>query len=356
MGDQQGEKTEEPTERRRREARERGQVAKSADVIAACVLGAAAAVLAAGGLPMAGRLAGLTAASLRTVRPTLTAADAAALADGAAGVLAESVLPWLLLCAGAAAVGHFAQFGLLFSPQALTPKWSRVNPASGVTRLFSPRAAARLGGGLAKLTVIAGTAAAVTWLALPNLLALTAAEPAVMFGLLHHTLYTLGFWLAGTVAAVAAVDFLFQKWQHARELRMTKQEVRDELKNQEGDGQIKGRRREAHRKLTQARDLSIVATADVVLTNPTHYSVALKYEPESMDAPVVVAKGADGLAFRIRELARGHAVPVLERPALARRLYRDVKVGRAVPEDLYGALIEVLALVYRLTGRTPPSV
>ena len=355
MGDDQGDKTEAPTEHARRQAREKGQVAKSSDVTAAAVLAAAAALLWVGGVGLAETLAGLTAAGVSNAAVTLSADDALARAAGLAAAVAANVLPGLLALAAAAAAGLAGQFGVLISTQALAPKWSRVNPVAGLGRLFSARAVARLGGGLAKVGVLAGVSGLVASAWLPDLVGLVAAGPGAILGRTHAALSTLAACLAAALAVLAAGDYLFQRWQHERDLRMTKQQVRDELKNQDGDPQLKGRRREAHRKLAAARDLSQVSEADVILTNPTHYSVALKYDPETMPAPRVVAKGADEVAFRIREIAKRHRVPVLERPALTRRLFRDVKVGRDVPPDLYGALVEVMAFVYRLTGKPPPA-
>ncbi|MFH5803808.1 flagellar biosynthesis protein FlhB [Alienimonas sp. DA493] len=353
MGDDQ-EKTEDPTDQRRREAREQGQIAKSADVTAAAVLGAAAALLWIGGIGLADDLGGLLDVSLRDVSVTLTAADANARAAAITTFLATAVFPGLAALAAAAAAGMLGQFGVLLSPQALAPKWSRVNPISGFGRLLSARAVARLGGGVAKLLVLTGVSGLVMSAWMPDLIGMVAAGPSVLLGRTHAALATLGGWLAAALALLALSDYLFQRWQHERDLKMTKQQVRDEMKNQDGDPTVKGRRREAHRKLAAARDLSHVADADVVLTNPTHYSIALKYE-EHMPAPQVVAKGVDEVAFRIRELAKQHNVPILERPALARQLWREVKVGKTVPPDLYGALAEVMAFVYRLTGKSAPK-
>ena len=353
MGDDQ-EKTEDPTEQKRREAREQGQVAKSADVTAAAVLGAAAALLWVGGTGLAEDLAGLLAASFDIVTPTLTAADAAARGKQIAELLTNSLLPGLLGMALAAATGMLGQFGVLLSPQALSPKWPRVNPISGFGRLLSMRAVARLGGGVAKLLVLVGVSGLVVSAWLPDLIGLVGAGPATILGRTHAAIAELAAWLAGVLAALALSDYLFQRWQHEKDLKMSKQQVRDEQKNQDGDPAVKNRRKEAHRKLTSARDLRHVADADVVLTNPTHFSIALRYD-DDLPAPQVVAKGADELAFRIRELAKEHGVPILERPALARQLWREVKIGKTVPPDLYAALAEVMAFVYRLTGKSAPT-
>ncbi|MEM9700977.1 MAG: EscU/YscU/HrcU family type III secretion system export apparatus switch protein, partial [Planctomycetota bacterium] len=345
MGDDQ-EKTEEPTEKKRREAREQGQVAKSADVTAAAVLGAAAALMWAGGIGLAEDLGGLIDAAIRDATPIYGEADANRRALTLGMMLTTTLLPGLLVLAVASALGMLGQFGVLLSPQALTPKLSRVSPLSGFGRLFSARSIARFSGGVAKLLVLTGVSGLVLSAWMPDLIGLVAAAPAVLLGRIHASISELAAWLAGALALLALSDYLFQRWQHERDLKMTKQQVRDELKNQDGDPALKNRRREAHRKLAAARDLSHVADADVVVTNPTHFSVALKYE-DHMPAPQVVAKGADEVAFRIRELAREHKVPILERPALARQLWREVEVGKVAPPDLYGALAEVMAFVYR---------
>ncbi|NNJ27652.1 EscU/YscU/HrcU family type III secretion system export apparatus switch protein [Alienimonas chondri] len=354
MGDDQ-EKTEEPTEQKRREAREQGQIAKSADVTAAAVLGAAAALLWIGGIGLSEDLGGLIDVSIRKISPTFTASDATERAAAITSLLTMTLLPGLAGLALASAAGLLGQFGVLISPQALAPKWSRVNPISGFGRLFSMRAVARLGGGVAKLLVLTGVSGLVVSAWMPDLIGLVAAGPSAMLGRIHYAISALAAWLAGALALLALSDYLFQRWQHERDLKMTKQQIRDEMKNQDGDPTVKGRRREAHRKLAAARDLSHVADADVVLTNPTHFSIALKYD-DHMPAPKVVAKGADEVAFRIRELAKQHKVPILERPALARQLWREVDVGKTVPPDLYGALAEVMAFVYRLTGKAAPKL
>ena len=361
MGDDQGEKTEDATPRKRREAREKGQVAKSADVTAAAVLGTAAAVWWVWGLDAAAALAGLTAESLSSATPLVTESDARATLAAHAYTGGRHLAPGIILLACAAAAGLLGQFGVLLSPQAAAPKLSRVNPVSGFGRLFSARAVARLGGGVAKVVALAVAAGLVVWWFLPDLVGMAALAPTaegagLVLARTHKAVAVLAAALAAVLAALAGADYLFQRWQHERDLRMTKQQVRDELKSQDGDPQLKGRRREAHRKLAGARDLRHVADADVVLTNPTHYSVALKYNPDADPAPKVVAKGADELAFQIRALARKHGVPILERPALARRLWRDVEPGRPVPADTYAALVRVMAFVYKLKGKTPPKV
>jgi flagellar biosynthetic protein FlhB len=353
VGDDQ-EKTEDPTEQKRREAREQGQVAKSADVTAAAVRGAAAALIWWGGVRLSMDLGGLIDLSLRDVTVTYSEEDAAARAAALTTFLTTTLLPGLAGLAVASAAGMLGQFGVLISPQALTPKWSRVNPIGGFGRLFSARAVARLGGGLAKLLILTGVSGLVISAWMPELIGLVAAAPHALLTRVHASISQLAAWLAGALLLIALGDYLFQRWQHERDLKMTKQQVRDEMKNQDGDPSVKGRRRDAHRKLAAARDLRHVADADVVLTNPTHYSIALKYE-DHMPAPQVVAKGVDELAFRIRELARENDVPILERPALARRLWREVSVGKMVPPDLYGALAEVMAFVYRLTGKQAPK-
>jgi flagellar biosynthetic protein FlhB len=154
--------------------------------------------------------------------------------------------------------------------------------------------------------------------------------------------------------ALALLDYGFQFWKYEQDLRMTKQEVREELKEMEGDPQIRMRRRDAHRKLAEARQLKDVPKADVIVTNPTEIAVAIQYDPAKMPAPVVVAKGMGEIAAQIRRIAAEHRIPILERKPLARALYRQVKVGGVIPADMYDVFVEILAYVYRVTGRKPP--
>lgn len=352
MADEFGEKTEQPTERRRQRAREQGNVARSVDLTNAGVMlaGVAALLFLGGGL--AGALAELLRGSLS--RPGWNRLDLPFLLvqiRGIATYLAASVLPFLLVSFMAAILVNLVQVGFLFAPEVVQPKLSRLNPWEGVKRIVSMRSVVKLLVSLGKLGVLTAVAAAwIVW-QLPMFSALSAAEPAVIAVATGRSLAGLAGLLTLALLMLAALDYGFQKWKYERDLRMTRQEVREELKEMEGDPHIRQRRREAHRKLTLARELSAVKTADVVITNPTEIAVAIRYDPERMPAPTVVAKGMGEIAARIRQVAIEHRVPIIERKPLARALYRNVKVGQPVPVEMYAVLAEIMAYVYRLTGR-----
>ncbi|MBA3313074.1 MAG: flagellar biosynthesis protein FlhB [Planctomycetota bacterium] len=356
MAEENDDRTEDPTERRRAEAREQGNVAKSSDLTAAALMLAAAAAVLALAPPMSQQLAELTVAAFSSVSLSLDQGRALQLGSGYIIGLGEAVLPVLLL-AGLVSLGsNLMQVGVLFSPEALQPKFSRISPLAGVKRILSIRAVAKLGVSLGKLAILTSITSLLIGWALPEFLLLTGSAPGVVAVMIHESSARLAFSLAAALLVLALLDFSFQKWKHEQELRMTKQEVRDEMKNMEGDPHIRHRRREAHRKLAQSREMQSVKGADVVVTNPTHYAVALKYDPDRMPAPVVVAKGVDTIALQIRKIAAEHDVPILERPELARALYASVKVGRAIPVDLYEAFVEIMAYVYRITGKTPKNL
>ncbi|MEX0703462.1 MAG: flagellar biosynthesis protein FlhB [Planctomycetales bacterium] len=352
MADEFGDKTEQPTDRRRSEAREKGNVARSTDLNAAAHMLAAATALAFLGVPIVDSLGELAVGYWS--QPGWLRLDAPAVTGEffeIARNLADSLIPWLLLMFGVALAVNLAQVGFLLSPEAVQPKLSRINPLQGAQRIFSVQAVAKLAASLAKLVVLTVIAGLFIAAQLPAMIALAGAEPPAVLLAIQGSVSTLGFQLAGALVALAVLDYGYQKWKFERDLRMTKQEVRDEMKQMEGDPLIRHRRREAHRKLAQARELSQVPEADVVITNPTHIAVALKYRPEEMDAPTVVAKGMGAIAERIRGIAAEHGIPIIERQELARALYREVKVGRPVPVEMYEVFVEIMAYVYRISGR-----
>jgi len=246
-----------------------------------------------------------------------------------------------------------AQVGLLLTWYPLLPSLSKINPLSGLKRLFSIRSVMLAVTSFGKLLVVA----LVAYLTLSGSAA--AIIHAFTFGFrdvftLGSTLmFRLGMRLAVALLILAILDFAWQRYRHERDLRMTKEEVKDELRSMEGDPHIKRRRREVQLQLIIQRLRKDVPTADVVVTNPTHVAVAIRYDAEAMIAPKVVIKGADRIALRIRQIAAEFGVPIVERPPLARALYESVEVGEYVPERLYRAIAEILAYVYELTGRRP---
>jgi flagellar biosynthetic protein FlhB len=244
-------------------------------------------------------------------------------------------------------VAPLAIGGWSFVPTAALPKFSRINPAAGFARLFSIRGVAELGKALLKAGLIGGVAALVLWRAKDSMLelagqpfetALASTGALVMVSVLS---------IAAVMSAIAAVDVPLQLWQYARNLRMTREDVKRETKETEGDPHVKAAVRAQQRAAARKRMMAEIPKADVVVTNPTHYAVALRYE-QSMRAPVVVAKGADLLAARIRGIAEMHRVPILEAAPLARALYAHTELGEQIPEKLYTAVAEVLAYVFQI--------
>ena len=282
--------------------------------------------------------------------PALTAAGARAL---------WIILPVLGATFVAALAAPIVIGGWNFSGQALVPQFSRLNPVAGFGRMWSSRGLVELGKGLAKVGVIG----VIAWVLLkgltPQLMGLTS-EP--LQQAIGHSAELAGYSLlvlACGLAVIAAVDVPFQLWQHARDLRMTRQEVREEYKESEGSPETRGRIREAQRALARGRMLHDVPKADVIVTNPTHYAVALRYDENKNRAPIVVAKGTELLALKIREIATESGVPIVEAPPLARALYKSVELGREVPAALYVTVAQVLTYVYQLRaarerGATPP--
>lgn len=355
--DEFGEKTEQPTDHRRTEAREKGNVARSQDLNAAGLMLTAALAISVFGLAVLNSLGKLIQASLGTV--SVTGFDSTQVVKrfrSLAEYSMTAVGPFVLMLVAGVIFVNFLQVGFMVTPEAIQPKLSRLNPIEGFKRIFSIRALVRLAGSLMKLLVVVAIAALLITSLLPTFLQLVGATPPFLLKSIHESVVTLAFQLAIALVALAILDFGFQKWKHEQDLRMTKQEVREEMKQMDGDPHMRQRRKEVHQKLAQAKELGQVKHADVVVTNPTHIAVALKYDPNTMPAPIVIAKGMGEIAVRIRTLAAEHRVPILERKEVARALYRNVKVGQQIPAEMYEVFVEIMAYVYRITGSTPDGL
>lgn len=347
MADDMGDKTEDPTGRRLSEARNQGNVAKSQDLAAAIELTGAFILLLIFGAAMAR-------ASYVLMRDSLAAQESTTETSifellRAAGIhMGVATVPFLLIACAIAALAYIVQFGFLWNLTILQPKFERLNPATGVGRLFNKQNLVKTLVNTVKLVVVS----IVGWMYLSSVAREIASLPMLTalaaWGMIGRMAIELAAWLFVLMLVMGVADFLFQKWNHLQGLKMTKQEVKDERKSMEGDPQIKGKRFRMAREIIRQRIGAAVPKADVVVTNPTHFSVAIAYDPESMDAPRVIAKGADELAMSIRHIARAHGVPILERPPLARALYRHVDVGEQIHARYYEAVAEVLAFVYRL--------
>jgi len=256
--------------------------------------------------------------------------------------------PILAMLLVAAIAGSIGIGGLLFSGKSIAPKLNRMDPIKGIGRMFSARSMIELFKAIAKVGLVLTIAILILDVRTADLLAI-AEEPTVPA--MEHVLWTLGwsfFLLSCATIIIAVIDVPFQIYDHQKKLKMTMQEVKDEHKDSEGKPEVKGRIRQLQREMSQRRMMQDVPTADVVITNPTHYAVALKYDPNSMVAPMVVAKGGDELAFKIMDIARQNKVEILRTPPLARAMYHNSDIGQEIPDGLYMAIAQVLAYVFQL--------
>jgi flagellar biosynthetic protein FlhB len=356
MPEQHGDKSQEPTPHRRRKAREEGHVARSQDLGSAILLLVGTLVLLMSGSALIDFLRGYAKGQLGG--PPWLSGDLDFVVvqwNSTLLGLARCLLPILGLVMLVAIAINLAQVGFLFLPSKLTPDFTRLSPIKGLARLFSLPSAARLAFGIFKILVIA----AVAFLSLYNeretILGLSALSTSEIAGYLLKTLAWTTVKIALVLLVLGLLDYGFQRWKHEQDLRMTPQEVREEMKHLEGDPQIIARRRAVQRQLVLNRLSTAVPKADVVITNPTELAVAIQYEPETMAAPIVVAKGAGLIAERIRKLALKHGIPIVEKKPLAQALYREVDAGRPIPHDKYAAVAEVLAYVYQLQGKKIPA-
>ena len=342
-------KSEEPTSKRLEESRKKGQIARSRELNTVVVTMAGIGGLLVYGADFGQTLLELMRGNFALSRDVLLDDRSMALYLLASGKMAlEAMMPLLGILLIAAILGPIALGGWLFSPEAMAPKASRMNPASGLKRMFSTHALVELLKALAKFTVILLVALAVLSADQDDLLAI-ANQP--LEAAIIHSAELVGWsmlWMACGLILIAAVDVPFQLWDHKQKLMMTKQEVRDEYKDSEGKPEVKSRIRQMQREMAERRMMAAIPTADVVITNPTHFAVALKYDPAKGTAPVLLAKGGDFMALKIREIAQQHKVMVLESPGLARAVYFSTELDQEIPAGLYLAVAQVLAYVYQL--------
>ncbi|WP_417787328.1 flagellar biosynthesis protein FlhB [Stutzerimonas xanthomarina] len=342
-------KSEEPTEKRIRESREKGQLARSRELnTVAVTLGGIGGLLASGG-SLAGSLMAVMQGSFELSRETLLDEGAMVRLLMSSGMIAlEAIMPLLIVLLVVSIIGPISLGGWLFSGKAMAPKFSRMNPGPGLKRMFSTKALVELLKALGKFLVVLLVALAVLGAYQDDLLSI-AKQPLDLA--IMHSVEVVGWcalWMACGLILIAAVDVPFQLWDNKQKLMMTKQEVRDEYKDSEGKPEIKSRIRQLQRDAAQRRMMQAVPEADVVITNPTHFAVALKYDGSKGGAPMLVAKGGDFVALKIREIANEHHVTVLESPALARAVYYSTELDREIPAGLYLAVAQVLAYVYQL--------
>jgi flagellar biosynthesis protein FlhB len=352
--EQGGERTEDPSQKRLQDARERGQVPRSRELTNfATMIGGSAALVAIGG-SMAGHMSQMMRRALAVDPQSLRDPDSMLSALGAACMSALDVLlPVFGVLIGLVLLASVVLGGWNFSPQAMAPDFSRLSPLAGLKRLFGMRGASELGKALLKCAVVGGVCAAVVSWTFRDVLALAHMTPRAAIGRGAGLVSWSFVWLCASLALVAIVDVPLQLFQFKVGLRMTRQELRDEAKESDGRPETKQRIRQMQQTLARRRMMHKVPTADVVIVNPTHFAVALKYDPKKMRAPQVLAKGVDLVAQNIRRIAEEHRVPVFESPKLARALYRSTDLNKEIPAGLYVAAAQVLSYIFRVRSLNP---
>ncbi len=347
------EKTERATPKRREKARNDGRVARSTEVNQTAVLLATLLVLAFEAPKM-------LASCERIMHDGLARTGNPGILDGGVGLgglsswgmtsVLHAAYPVALAAAGAGVIAGVAQAGFHFRTKALKPSFSKLNVARGLKQMVSKQKGVELVKSLAKLAIVGTVAGMTLWSRLPKLGLLVGMPPGQLLVTLAHLIFSIAIRVVAVLALIAILDLVWQKRQFANSLKMTKQEVKNEHKEQDLPPEVKSKIRSKQAEQARRRMLAAVPSADVVIVNPTHYAVALKYDG-SKTAPEVVAKGLDHLALRIREVATEHEVTIVHQPPLARALYRDVDLGEMIPEEFFSAVAEVLAFVFRTAKR-----
>ncbi|QTL34253.1 flagellar biosynthesis protein FlhB [Pseudoalteromonas viridis] len=343
------ERTEEPTDKKISDARKKGQVARSKELGTTFVLIFSAVALLLYGPDIAKGLYNMM-GRMFTLNRNETY-DTTKMFSVWGDAFSEIIFPlsmFVLIIMVAGVIGNTLLGGFNFSWQAAAPKASKMSPMKGIKRMFGPQAAIELVKSILKFVLVAGFAILLIKVFFYEILHLSIEQ---IPGSILHSLEILAWMflaLSCTMIIISAIDAPYQSYNHHKQLKMTLQEVKDEYKNSEGDPQIKARIRRTQREMSQRRMMQEVPDADVVVTNPTHYSVALKYDTEKAGAPMVIAKGVDELAMQIRKIAKGNEVPIVESPVLTRSLYHTTEVGDQIPQQLFTAVAQVLAYVFQL--------
>ena len=354
MAEQEGqEKTEVPTEKKRRESREEGQVAFSKELSSAALLAGIVLTLVATSPIILDAMRQLMSQIFRDLAQSeeLSIDSIFTLSGEILSIILPAFAPFVAVIIFVGIFASVLQVGVMITFKAISPKFNKISPLTGLKRLFSSQSLADFLKSMAKL-IIVGFVGYLTYIdKITELNGLSVSTPESI--LIYN--FTVVAEVAGKIVlalvAIAIFDYFYQRWHHEQQLMMTKQEVKDETKQTEGDPQLKARIRQIQREMSNARMMQEVPKADAVIVNPTHFSIAILYDRDVMTAPEVIAKGADHLALRMRTVARENNVPILERPELARDLYANVEIGDDIPERFYKAIAEILAFVYRLRKR-----
>tara|TARA_R110000868_G_scaffold4155_8_gene25272 strand:- start:19817 stop:20899 length:1083 start_codon:yes stop_codon:yes gene_type:complete len=350
----QSQKTEEPTQKKLDDSRKKGQVPSSREVNNWFMILAGTIIVAMIAPSMSTDIKGVLLKFLAA--PHAIPVEAGSLVDILGQTATEigfiMVIPILLLLV-AAFSSTMVQNGLVVAVDRIQPKLERASPMAGAKRLFSLKSVVEFLKGVAKITIVGAIA---TMLMLPSFEGLDQIVRMEIGGaanLLHALVSKLLFGVLAVVTIIAAIDFLYQRFEHMKQMRMSRQEIKDEYKQTEGDPVIKQRLRQVRQERARQRTMAAVPDASVIITNPTHFAVALKYELDDMEAPVLIAKGQDFLALKIREVAEEHDIPIVENPPVARALYANVEVDQEIPQEHFKAVAEIIGYVFRLKGKLP---
>lgn len=342
-----GEKTEEPTAKKRADARKKGQVGRSQELNTAFVLLVGFFTLKLLWDSIYLSIASYTTYVFTNLNQSVDTENIIHIFIGIIVVLAKTAFPVMFAIMLIGLAINFFQVGLNFNTESIEFKLDKLNPINGFGRIFSKRSLVELAKSFFKILVIGFFLYRFIHeqiLAMPQFMFF---DLTTSLALVAEIIFQMAFIVIGVIMIMALMDYGYQKWQTTQDLKMTKQEVKDEMKQSEGDPQIKGKIRQKQRQMAMARMMKEVPKADVIVTNPTHYAIALSYQ-QGMSAPLVVAKGQDLVAQRIKEIAREARVPIIENKPLARAIYAAVQIGDVIPQELYQAVAEVLAYVYRL--------
>ncbi len=350
--DSYGERTEKATGKRRSDARKKGQVAKSREIPSVAVLLAALSVLYLLSTYFLQQLSSVMVRSFQKIGSWAMDFDHTLVFQAEIlWWLFQILAPLLLAISAVAVLSNFVQVGSLFSTEAIQPKFERISPIAGFSRLFSKQSLVEMLKAVGKFLIIGWVAYSTVRQDLPEIRSLTDQDVGSILRFVGLVSARIFFKTLLVMIALAALDYAFQRWSYEKSLRMTKREVLEEYKQSEGDPQIKSRIRSIQREMARKRMMAEVPKADVVITNPTHLAVALLYERQEMTAPRVVAKGAGWIAEKIKETAQAHGVPILENKPLAQALYKTVELGQMIPSALYQMVADLLAHVYRMKNR-----
>ncbi|MBO6559959.1 MAG: flagellar biosynthesis protein FlhB [Nisaea sp.] len=354
MSDQdQGDKTEEASARKLSQAREKGQVLSSKEVNNFAILLGATVVV---GLVGPFTMRGLTESLLIFIeRPDMidVTGSGAIMIDMLLGV-GLAIAPALALLVVLAALGVLMQIGWLMSPESIQPKLEKISPISGAKRLFSLKSVVELLKGIVKMILVGFVAYLIVKPEFSRIDLMVQMDLKELLDETHFVAIEIFIGVLAVAAVIAVVDYLYQRYEFMNQMKMSKQEVRDEHKQTEGDPHVKARLRQLRMERARTRMMAEVPKATVVITNPTHYAIALKYDMEQMAAPRVVAKGVDAVALRIREIANENEVPMVENRPLARALYDNAELDEEIPEDYYKAVAEVISYVFKMNQTYVP--